>query len=150
MINKDAFGSNMARAAAVVDFYAVLGISENASADEIHKAYRKKALDFHPDRNPNSPVAQEQFVLVSTAYKVLINPERKKQYDYFRKNEPAKATPETPNQDTKKQPESWTMDDFRDFCRYAESEMQKARQELERLRNKIFQYAVFPIGQHQR
>ncbi len=62
------------------DYYQILGVSKNASAEEIKKAYRKLALNYHPDRN-SSPQAQEQMSLINEAYAVLSNPEVKSRYD---------------------------------------------------------------------
>ena len=62
--------------------YETLGISENASADEIKKAYRKLARKYHPDIN-KSPEAQEKFKEINAAYEVLSDPEKKAQYDQF-------------------------------------------------------------------
>ena len=63
------------------DFYAVLGVSKDASADEIKKAYRKLARDNHPDSNPNNLAAEERFKAVSEAYAVLSNAAKRKEYD---------------------------------------------------------------------
>ncbi len=63
------------------DYYATLGLSRAATAEEIKKAYRKKALECHPDRNPNNPKAEAQFKQVSEAYEVLSDEGRKKLYD---------------------------------------------------------------------
>jgi DnaJ-class molecular chaperone len=68
---------------AAKDFYAALGVSKDASADEIKKAYRKLARKYHPDVNPGDKEAEERFKLVSEAHDVLINPEKKKIYDEF-------------------------------------------------------------------
>ena len=65
------------------DYYSTLGISKQASQDEIKKAYRKKALEFHPDRNPDNPKAEEQFKKISEAYEVLSDEGRRRIYDQY-------------------------------------------------------------------
>jgi len=65
------------------DYYKVLGVSRDASPEEIKKAYRKLALQFHPDRNPGDKNAEEKFKQISEAYEVLSDPEKRKQYDAF-------------------------------------------------------------------
>src|ERR1700727_3911598 len=65
------------------DFYTVLGVSRSASADEIKKAYRKLAMQYHPDKNPNNKAAEEKFREVSEAYEILENPKNRQAYDNF-------------------------------------------------------------------
>jgi molecular chaperone DnaJ len=65
------------------DFYEILGISKSASEAEIKKAYRKKAIEFHPDKNPDNPAAEEQFKLAAEAYEVLSDPQKKAKYDQY-------------------------------------------------------------------
>src|SRR5438034_2032565 len=61
--------------------YEVLGVKPNATADEIRKAYRKLAKEFHPDLNPGKPAAEARFKAVSTAYDLLSDPEKRARYD---------------------------------------------------------------------
>ena len=65
------------------DYYEVLGVAKSAAADEIKSAYRKLAMKYHPDRNPDNPEAKEKFTEISEAYEVLSNPEKRQRYDQF-------------------------------------------------------------------
>ena len=65
------------------DYYEVLGVSKNATPEELKKAYRKLALQYHPDRNPGDKEAEEKFKEAAEAYDVLSNPDKKARYDQF-------------------------------------------------------------------
>jgi len=65
------------------DYYEILGVSKNATAAEIKKAYRKKAIEFHPDKNPDDKVAETNFKKAAEAYEVLGNQEKRSKYDQF-------------------------------------------------------------------
>ena len=65
------------------DYYEVLGISKNADAQEIKKAYRKLALKYHPDKNPDDKDSEEKFKEAAEAYEVLSNADKKAKYDRF-------------------------------------------------------------------
>jgi len=65
------------------DYYEVLGISRNATAEEIKKAYRKKAIEYHPDKNPGDKDAEEKFKEAAEAYEVLGDANKRARYDQF-------------------------------------------------------------------
>ena len=65
------------------DFYEILGITKNASEAEIKKAYRKKAIEFHPDKNPGNKEAEEKFKEAAEAYEVLSDAQKKAKYDQY-------------------------------------------------------------------
>jgi molecular chaperone DnaJ len=68
------------------DYYEVLGVAKGADADTIKKAYRKIAMQFHPDRNPGNKEAEEKFKEAAAAYDVLSDAEKRAQYDRFGHN----------------------------------------------------------------
>jgi len=68
------------------DYYEVLGVSKNATADELKKAYRKLAIKYHPDKNQGDKAAEEKFKEAAEAYDVLSNPEKRQKYDQFGHN----------------------------------------------------------------
>ena len=65
------------------DYYEILGVGKNASAAEIKKAYRKKAIQYHPDKNPGDTKAEEMFKKAAEAYEVLSDPDKRSRYDQF-------------------------------------------------------------------
>lgn len=68
------------------DFYEILGVSKSASADEIKKAYRKVAMQYHPDRNPGDKASEEKFKEAAEAYEILSDQDKRAQYDRFGHN----------------------------------------------------------------
>jgi molecular chaperone DnaJ len=69
----------------MADYYDILEVSRNATIDEIKKAYRKKALQFHPDKNPGDAEAEKRFKEVSEAYEVLSDEKKRQMYDRYGK-----------------------------------------------------------------
>ena len=63
------------------DYYKILGVDEKASAEDIKKAYRKLAMKYHPDRNPDNKAAEEQFKEINEANEVLSDPQKRAKYD---------------------------------------------------------------------
>ncbi|MDE6117014.1 MAG: DnaJ domain-containing protein, partial [Duncaniella sp.] len=68
------------------DYYEVLGVDRNADEKAIKSAYRKKAIQYHPDKNPGDKEAEEKFKEAAEAYDVLSNPEKRAKYDQFGHN----------------------------------------------------------------
>src|SRR5262245_58997401 len=65
------------------DYYEILGVQKNASADAIKKSYRKLAIKYHPDKNPGDNTAEEKFKEAAEAYEILSNPDKRAKYDRF-------------------------------------------------------------------
>src|SRR5690348_3485644 len=65
------------------DYYEVLGVNRDAGEDDIKKAYRKLAMKWHPDRNPDNPKAEEHFKEAKEAYEILSDPQKRAAYDQY-------------------------------------------------------------------
>src|ERR1700744_5857895 len=65
------------------DYYEILGVSKSSSTDEIKKAYRKVAMQYHPDRNPGDKSAEEKFKEAAEAYEILSDQDKRAQYDRY-------------------------------------------------------------------
>ncbi len=63
------------------DYYKILGVEKTATKEEISKAFRKLAVKYHPDKNPNNKAAEEKFKEITEAHEVLADPEKRKKYD---------------------------------------------------------------------
>ena len=66
------------------DYYKILEVDSNATADQIKKSYRRLAMTYHPDRNPGNKAAEDMFKEINEAYDVLSNPEKRKKFDLMR------------------------------------------------------------------
>ena len=67
----------------MADYYAILGVERTAEEIEIKRSYRKLAIKYHPDRNPNNPEAAEKFKEISHAYEILSDPQKRELYDRY-------------------------------------------------------------------
>ncbi|NLM00945.1 MAG: J domain-containing protein [Treponema sp.] len=108
------------------DLYAVLGVSKNASAEQIKKAFRKLALQYHPDKNPNNPAAEEKFKKINAAYSVLGDEMKRKQYDLYGTTERhSSAYGSSYGQNT----QGANTNDFDDLWRWYTQQAQKANEQ---------------------
>jgi DnaJ-class molecular chaperone len=73
------------------EYYSILGVSETATDEELKRAYRRLALQYHPDKNPGDRESEERFKEISEAYAVLIDQQKRRQYDQFREARSASA-----------------------------------------------------------
>ncbi|MDF3053312.1 MAG: dnaJ [Geminicoccaceae bacterium] len=100
---------------AAKDFYQVLGVSDSASQDEIKKAYRKLAKQYHPDANPNNASAAERFKEISEAHSTLSDPDKRKQYDQMRRYGAFDGMPRRPAGARRGGPSSMGAEDAQGF-----------------------------------
>jgi curved DNA-binding protein len=105
-----------------IDYYKILEIDKNATADDIKKAYRKLARKFHPDLNPNDKEAHKKFQQINEANEVLSDPEKRKKYDHYGKDWQHAEQFEKQRQSQPRQ-ETYTSEDFSgsDFSSFFES-----------------------------
>ena len=71
------------------DYYEILGVAKNASAEELKKSYRKLAIKYHPDRNPDDDTAENKFKEIAEAYSVLSDEQKRAEYDAYGVNGPS-------------------------------------------------------------
>lgn len=81
----------------MADYYQTLEIQKNSSEDDIKKSYRKKAMQYHPDRNPNDPSAEQKFKEINEAYETLSDPQKRKMYDTYGTADPQRGGPSVRN-----------------------------------------------------
>src|SRR5690349_99723 len=105
-----------------VDYYKILEVDKNASAEDIKKAYRKLARKLHPDLNPNDKEAHRKFQQINEANEVLSDPEKRKKYDQYGKDWQHAEQFEKQRQSQPRQ-EAFTQEDFSDsdFSSFFES-----------------------------
>ncbi len=81
-----------------IDYYQILGVARDASVNGIKKAYRKLAVQYHPDKNPNNPTAHNRFQQISEAYSVLSNPRKREEYDRQQRSSKSQQNSASPRQ----------------------------------------------------
>src|SRR5215510_47673 len=90
-----------------IDYYKVLGLDKNATQEEIKKAYRKLARQYHPDLNPNDKEAHKKFQQINEANEVLSDPEKRKKYDQYGKDWKHAEQFEQARQSGRRSADSW-------------------------------------------